>query len=62
MVSGGDIIGTCHENSLFDEHRILVPPRIKGKLIFLASEGDYTIGENIAELDFDGKISKIQMS
>jgi len=39
-----------------------VPPRIKGKLIFLASEGDYTIGENIAELDFDGKISKIQMS
>lgn len=27
MVSGGDVFGTCFENNLFDEHKILLPPR-----------------------------------
>jgi len=40
----------------------LVPPRLKGKVTFLAPEGYYTIGEIIAELDFDEKIHKIAMS
>jgi V-type H+-transporting ATPase subunit A len=32
MVTGGDILGTTFENELFDDHKILVPPRIKGKI------------------------------
>lgn len=54
-MTGGDVLGSCFENSLFDEHRILIPPKVKGKLVFLASEGDYNIGETIAEVEHDGK-------
>jgi len=36
ILTGGDVLGSCFENSLFDEHRILVPPKIKGKLTWLA--------------------------
>jgi V-type H+-transporting ATPase subunit A len=61
IVTGGDILGSCFENSLFDEHRILVPPRIKGKLIELAVEGNYTIGETIAQVEYEGKVHKIAM-
>lgn len=39
MVTGGDIIGTCFENNLFDEHRILIPPKGKGKVVYIAPEG-----------------------
>ena len=62
IVTGGDILGSCFENSLFDEHRILVPPRIKGKLTHMAIEGNYTIGETIAEIEYDGKTHKVAMS
>ncbi len=48
-------MGSCFENSLFDEHRILVPPRMKGKLVYLSQECNATIEETIAELEFDGK-------
>lgn len=59
IVTGGDILGSCFENSLFDEHRILVPPRLKGKITFVAAEGMYNIGETVVELDFEGKNHKI---
>jgi V-type H+-transporting ATPase subunit A len=58
-VTGGDILGTCFENSIFDEHRILVPPRIKGKLIELVPEGNYNIGETIAVIEYEGKSHKV---
>jgi len=32
MVSGGDILGTVYENSLFKEHRIMVPPGFSGEV------------------------------
>lgn len=55
-------MGSCYENSLFDEHRIMVPPKSKGKLTYLAIEGNYTIGETIATIEHDGKTQKIAMS
>jgi len=36
LVSGGDILGNCYENSLFDEHRILLNPKAKGRVTYLA--------------------------
>ncbi len=59
MVTGGDIIGTCFENNLFDEHRILIPPRIKGKITYAAPEGMYTICDEIFEVEFENKKTKI---
>ena len=62
MLTGGDILGTCFENNLFDEHRILVPPRAKGKVVSIVEEGNYNIKEKIIELEYDGKIHKFSMS
>ena len=45
----------CFENTLFDTHRILVPPKLKWKLTYIALEGDYNILETVAELEYDGK-------
>ncbi|MFX1419005.1 MAG: V-type ATP synthase subunit A [Promethearchaeota archaeon] len=45
-VNGGDIIGFVQETTLI-EHKIMVPPFIKGKLSFIAQEGDYTITDDI---------------
>jgi len=55
LISGGDKYGTVYENELFDEHRILVPPRGKGKVKFIAPQGNYTINETILELEYDNK-------
>lgn len=39
-----------------------MPPRIKGKLTHLAIEGNYTIGETVAEIEYEGKTHKVAMS
>jgi len=61
IITGGDVLGSCFENSLFDEHRILVPPKIKGKLTWIAPHGNYTIQETIATVEYDNKTHKISM-
>ncbi|MFX1317383.1 MAG: V-type ATP synthase subunit A, partial [Promethearchaeota archaeon] len=45
-IKGGDLIGVVQETPTI-EHKILVPHNISGKLSFLASEGDYTIIDEI---------------
>jgi V/A-type H+-transporting ATPase subunit A len=51
-VTGGDILGTVPETTLV-EHRVMVPPRIAGKIVEIAPAGDYTIEEVIAVVDTD---------
>jgi V/A-type H+-transporting ATPase subunit A len=48
-VSGGDVLGTVQETSVF-LHRILVPPRMQGKLVKIAESGDFTIKDPIARI------------
>jgi V-type H+-transporting ATPase subunit A len=43
ILSQGDIFGTVYENSLFSEHSILLPPKSKGRVTFLADAGNYNI-------------------
>lgn len=62
MVTGGDLIGTCFESNLFDEHRIMIPPKVKGKIVFAASEGMYTIEDEIFEVEYEGKKTKVTMA
>lgn len=47
MVTGGDIIGTVYENSLFKEHRVMIPPGCQGEVTFLAAEGLHTIDDEM---------------
>ncbi len=59
---GGDIIGIVKENDLFFEHKILLPPKAKGRVVEQAPEGDYTIAHEIIELENDGKSKKYTMT
>ena len=60
-ISGGDIFGSVFENSLLSDHKILVPPKSKGTVRWIAEEGEYTIDENVLELEFNGVTSKYSM-
>lgn len=62
LISGGDVIGRCFENNLFEEHRILIPPLAKGKITYVASEGNYTVREKILEVEFNNKKYEYSMS
>lgn len=41
MVTGGDIFGIVRENGLFREHRIMVPPRVSGRVVSLKGAGNH---------------------
>jgi len=49
-VSGGDILGEVPETETI-VHRILVPPGISGRLVWVAPEGEYTVDEVVAKVD-----------
>jgi len=57
---GGDVIGSVMETDLV-EHRIMVPPTMQGKLIQIASKGDYTITETIATIEANGSKTELTM-
>ncbi len=49
MISGGAILGTVPETQAL-EHRVMVPPEMKGTLTWIAPEMKYTIVEPIARI------------
>lgn len=53
-ISGGDIFGSIFENSLLDDHKILLPPRARGTITSIAEAGSYNIDHPILEVEFDG--------
>lgn len=59
-VKGGDVLGEVQETSAVLQ-KILVPPMIEGELTSIASEGEYTVLEDIAEVATDKGDEKIQM-
>jgi len=61
MVTGGDILGSVYENSLFKDHRVMVPPGISGRLEYIAPEAPHTIDDEIATIDFNGKKIRLTM-
>lgn len=54
-ITGGDIFGSVFENSLMDDHKILLPPKARGTITSIAEAGSYTVAENILEVEFEGK-------
>jgi len=59
-ITGGDIYGTVAENSLI-EHRVMLPPRAMGKIVFLAPKDNYTVDDTTIEIEFQGKTKKFSM-
>ncbi len=60
-VTGGDILGTTPETKVI-EHRVLVPPRVSGKIAWVAPAGEYTITETIAKLEDGRELQMLQYS
>lgn len=54
-ISGGDIFGSVFENTLLDDHKILLPPRARGTITSVAEAGSYNVDDTVLEVEFDGK-------
>ncbi|MFQ5710499.1 MAG: V-type ATP synthase subunit A [Candidatus Geothermarchaeales archaeon] len=51
VVEGGDIIGTIQETPTV-EHRVLVPPNVRGEIVRI-EEGDFTVDEPVGAVKTD---------
>jgi V/A-type H+-transporting ATPase subunit A len=60
MVEAGDVVGTVQETPLV-EHRIMVPFNVSGKIVKVASKGEYTVTETIVTVESYNKKTEIQM-
>ena len=60
-ISGGDVWGKVVENTLLNEHRILMPPRARGTIKKIAKKGEYTVAENILTVEFNGETKEYPM-
>ncbi|KAK2763173.1 H(+)-transporting V1 sector ATPase subunit A [Arachnomyces sp. PD_36] len=60
-ITGGDVWGTVFENSLFNDHKILLPPRARGTITRISEAGSYTVEEKLLEVEFDGKKTEYGM-
>jgi len=59
-VGGGDIIGTVDETSAI-VHKILIPPNVSGTIKSIVNKGKYTVVDDIAEVETENGIVKVQM-
>merc|ERR1711963_373320 len=53
-ITGGDVYGVVQENNLI-KHSMMVPPRSRGTVTYLAPPGNYTINDVVLETEFDGE-------
>lgn len=60
QVKGGDVIGEVQETSSI-VHRIMIPPKTEGTLKSIVSEGEYTIVDDVAEVETSAGVEKVQM-
>jgi len=59
-ITGGDLYGIVHENTLV-KHKLLLPPRAKGTVTYIATPGNYTVDDVVLETEFDGERTKYTM-
>ncbi|KAJ7074394.1 ATP synthase alpha/beta family, nucleotide-binding domain-containing protein [Mycena amicta] len=57
-ITGGDIFGGVYENSLVDNHKIMLPPRALGTVTHIAEKGSYAVNDVVLETEFEGKTTK----
>uniref|UniRef100_A0A8C7JUD1 H(+)-transporting two-sector ATPase n=1 Tax=Oncorhynchus kisutch TaxID=8019 RepID=A0A8C7JUD1_ONCKI len=59
-ITGGDIYGTVFENSLI-KHKLMLPPRSRGTVTYVAPPGNYDVNDVVLELEFEGLKEKFTM-
>ncbi|KAI8341651.1 V-type proton ATPase catalytic subunit A [Chlamydoabsidia padenii] len=60
-ITGGDIYGSVFENSLVSTHNIMLPPKARGTITYIAPKGQYTIDDVVLEAEFEGETTKYTM-
>jgi vacuolar-type H+-ATPase catalytic subunit A/Vma1 len=60
-ITGGDCFGTVFENSLVNEHKVLLPPRARGTITRMPKKGTYTVDQKILEVEFEGQKTEYSM-
>lgn len=59
-ITGGDLYGLVHENTLV-KHKMIVGPRAKGTVRYIAPAGNYHVDDVVLETEFDGEVTKHTM-
>lgn len=59
-ITGGDIFGSVQENTLIKQ-KLMLAPKAKGTVVYIAEPGSYTIEDVILETEFDGERTKHTM-
>lgn len=59
-ITGGDIFGSVQENTLI-KHKLMLAPKAKGTVVYVAEPGSYTIDDVVLETEFDGERTKHKM-
>lgn len=62
LIVAGDVIGTVFENDLFNEHRIMMPPKVSGRVKEVMPKGMYTVSQPVIVVEFEDKEKEIAMS
>jgi V-type H+-transporting ATPase subunit A len=62
IVSGGDLLGYCYENALFNKHKIMVPPKSKGRIVSVVEAGNYTVRDPVVVIEYEDKEVELSMS
>jgi len=62
LITGGDVIGSVFENDLFNEHRIMMPPKVYGRIKEIMPKGNYTVSQPVIVVEFEDKTKDINMS
>lgn len=59
-ITGGDMYAKVYENSLIT-HNIVLPPRSRGTITYIAPKGMYTLKDVVIEIEFEDQQEKITM-
>ncbi|GBP76265.1 V-type proton ATPase catalytic subunit A [Eumeta japonica] len=59
-ITGGDLYGIVHENTLV-KHKMLLPPKAKGTVTYIAPPGNYKVTDKVLETEFDGERTQYTM-
>jgi len=59
-ITGGDVYGVVQENNLI-KHSMMLPPKARGTVTYLAAPGNYTIKDVVLETEFDGEKTSYTM-
>jgi V-type H+-transporting ATPase subunit A len=63
LITGGDVLGYVHENTLFPDHKIMADPKVNGRIVEVYNQGQYTVAQPICLYEnLEGKQIELHMS